>query len=181
MSFSGEETGITRKRSPKMPVPSQTRPEDIAEEMMVEVDEIIEDNRSRPGALIPVLRECQEVCGYLPVYIQQYIADGLGLPGSTVFGVVTFYSFFTMTPRGRHTARVCLGTACFVKGAGETLSGFKRELGIDVGETTEDRRFSLEAVRCLGACGLAPVTIIDDDTYRDLTSQRVAKVVRKYE
>ncbi|MFH1138705.1 MAG: NAD(P)H-dependent oxidoreductase subunit E [Pseudomonadota bacterium] len=157
------------------------RPDDITLEMMAKVDEIIESNRETPGALIPVLRNTQEICGYLPVFVQEYIAKGLGIPGSTVFGVVTFYSFFTMVPRGRHTVRVCLGTACFVKGAGEALARVKRELGLEIGGTTADRRFSLEAVRCLGACGLAPVTVIDQDTHRALTSDKIMKVVNLYE
>ena len=123
----------------------------------------------------------QEVCGYLPVYIQEYIARGLGVPGSTVFGVVTFYSFFTMTPRGRHTIRVCLGTACFVRGANDALNRVKRELEVEVGGTTANRLFSLEAVRCLGACGLAPVTVIGDTTYRGLTSDKIMDVVHTYE
>ena len=148
------------------------KPDDITDEMMLQVDEILRRHQKQPGSLIPVLQQTQNVCGYLPVYIQEYIAKGLGLPGSTVFGVVTFYSYFTMLPRGRHTIRVCMGTACFVRGAGETLNRVQRDLNIKVGETTGDRRFSLEAVRCLGACGLAPVTVVGDDTYRELTSDK---------
>ena len=160
---------------------SVDRPEDLSEEMLVRVDRILKENRGRPGSLIPVLQRSQEVCGYLPLFLQDYIARGLGLPGSTIYGVVTFYSFFTMVPRGRHNIRVCLGTACFVRGGGETLNRIRHELGINVGQTTEDRRFSLEAVRCLGACGLAPVTVIDHDTHRELTSDKAMKVVSQYE
>ena len=159
----------------------ETRPADITDEMMAEVDKILDRNRSKPGSLIPVLQQTQEVCGYLPYYLQEYVARGLGLPGSAIFGVVTFYSFFTLVPRGRHTVRVCLGTACFVRGAKETLQRLQRELKIKVGGTTDDRRFSLEAVRCLGACGLAPVTVIDHDTYRELTSDKVLEVLNHYE
>ncbi|MFH1092452.1 MAG: NAD(P)H-dependent oxidoreductase subunit E [Pseudomonadota bacterium] len=158
-----------------------SRPEDITEEMIAEVDKIIERHNSRPGSLIPVLQQAQEVCGYVPVYLQDRVAKGLGIPGSAVFGVVTFYSIFTMVPRGRHTIRVCLGTACFVRGAGDTLNRVQRELGVPVGGTTEDRRFSLEAVRCLGACGLAPVTVIDRDTHRGLTSDKIMDVVHRYD
>lgn len=157
------------------------RPEDITEEMLAQVDEIIARFKDKPGSLIPVLEEAQEVCGFLPVYLQEYIARGLGLPGSDVFGVVTFYSYFTMVPRGRHTIRVCLGTACFVRGGGDTLARLKRELGLEVGETTPDRRFSLEAVRCLGACGLAPMTVIDDQTHRLATSDKIMDIVSRYE
>ena len=168
---------IAKKRA----IRTDARPDDITNEMMSKIDVIIAGHRSKPGALIPVLQKTQEVCGYLPIYIQEHVADGLGIPGSTVYGVVTFYSFFTMTPRGRHTIRVCLGTACFVRGAGEALARVKRELGVDVGGTTEDRRFTLDAVRCLGACGLAPVTVIDEDTHRDLSSDRIMDVVNSYE
>jgi NADH:ubiquinone oxidoreductase subunit E len=156
------------------------RPDDINDEMMARVDEIITRHKGRPGSLIPVLQKTQVACGYLPPYLQEYVARGLGVPGSNVYGVVTFYSFFTMVPRGRHTIRVCMGTACFVRGAGEALSRVQRELGVDVGQTTEDRRFSLEAVRCLGACGLAPVTVIDEDTHRDLSSDKIMTVINQY-
>jgi len=159
----------------------EDRPEDITDDMVGLVDQAIGRRKDAPGSLIPVLQESQEICGYLPSYIQQRIADGLGLPGSDVYGVVTFYSFFTMVPRGRHTIRVCMGTACFVKGANEALSRLKRELKVDIGHTTEDKRFTLEAVRCLGACGLAPVTIIDRDTHRGLTSNKVIDVINQYE
>ena len=158
-----------------------TRPDDITADMMARVDGIIEKHNNRPGSLIPVLQQTQEVCGYLPNYVQDHIARHMNIPGSAVFGVVTFYSFFTMTPRGRHTIRVCLGTACFVRGANETINRIRHELNIEVGETTVDRRFTLEAVRCLGACGLAPVTVIDRDTHRDLTSSKVMNVVHQYE
>ena len=157
------------------------RPDDIDEEMMVEVDKIVKANRAKPGSLIPVLQQAQEVCGYLPSYVQERVAKGLGIPGSTVFGVVTFYSFFTMVPRGRNVIRVCLGTACFVRGAGEALSRVERELKVPVGGTTEDKRYTLEAVRCLGACGLAPVTVINEDTHRGLTSDKIMTVVDRYE
>lgn len=162
-------------------VKNLVRPDDITPEMMERVDEIIRDGRGRPGSLIPVLRRAQEVCGYLPHFLQNHVARGLGIPGSTVFGVVSFYSFFTTTPRGRHTIRICLGTACFVRGSGEALKTVQRELKVDVGGVTDDRRFSLEAVRCLGACGLAPVTVIDEDAHRDLTSNRIMEVVYSYE
>lgn len=157
------------------------KPDDITDDMMAQVDRILERYRGHAGSLIPVLQQAQQVCGYLPPYLQDYIGRGLGVPGSTVFGVVTFYSFFTMTPRGRHTIRVCMGTACFVRGAGEALDRVRRELGLEIGGTTEDRRFSLEAVRCLGACGLAPVTVIGDHTHRFLTSDKIVDVINRYE
>jgi len=159
----------------------EQRPDDITDEMIAKVDEIIQRRKGGPGSLIPALQETQEVCGYLPAYIQEYLAEGLGIPGSTVFGVVSFYSFFTMVPRGRHTVRVCMGTACFVKGASETLNRIQHEFNVKVGETTEDRRFTLEAVRCLGACGLAPITVIDGDNHRGMTSNKIIDVINSYE
>ncbi|MEW6262800.1 MAG: NAD(P)H-dependent oxidoreductase subunit E [Thermodesulfobacteriota bacterium] len=160
---------------------SDQRPADITDEMMAKVDEIIKRSKDKPGSLIPVLQQTQIVCGYLPNYVQTHVARGLGIPGSSVFGVVTFYSFFTMKPRGRHTVRVCLGTACFVRGSGEALNRVQRELKVKVGETTPDRRFTVEAVRCLGACGLAPVTVVDNDTHRQLTSDKIMEVVNSYQ
>lgn len=157
------------------------RPDDINNEMMTLVDKIIVDFRGREGGLIPALQATQETCGYLPIFLQDYLSRGLTIPSSTIYGVVTFYSFFTMKPRGRHTIRVCMGTACFVKGSNETLNRVKHDLGIEVGDTTEDKRFTLEAVRCLGACGLAPITIIDEDSHRDLTSNKVTDVLAQYE
>lgn len=158
-----------------------TRPDNITDEMLNKVDEIIARLKGSPGSLIPALQATQEVCGYLPTYMQEYLAKGLGIAGSNVFGVVTFYSFFTMVPRGRHTIRVCLGTACFVKGANQTLNRLQHELNIKVGETTEDRRFTLEAVRCLGACGLAPITVVDGESHRGMTSNKIMDVVNRYE
>ncbi|MBU2548996.1 MAG: NAD(P)H-dependent oxidoreductase subunit E [Proteobacteria bacterium] len=158
----------------------KNRPDDITDNMLTEIDRVIGRYRGQPGSLIPVLQQTQGICGYLPNYVQEYVASGLGVPGSLVFGVVTFYSFFKTVPSGRHSIRVCLGTACFVRGAGEALNRVKRELGIQVGDTTADRRFSLEAVRCLGACGLAPVAVIDDDTYRRMTSDKIMAAVEQY-
>ncbi len=157
------------------------RPEDITAEMVDQIKAVCQAHKDAPGALIPVLQKAQEIAGYLPPFIQNIIAEGLGLPRADVYGVVTFYSFFSMVPRGRHVIKVCMGTACFVKGANEALGRVKRELDVEVGETTEDRRFSLEAVRCLGACGLAPVTVIDEDTHRQFTSDRVSQILAQYE
>ncbi len=157
------------------------RPDDITPEMETEVKDIIARNKERPGALIPVLQECQEKVGYLPVYIQYLVARGLGIPASTVYGVVTFYSYFTMVPRGRHTIKICLGTACYVRGAGKSLERIQSELNVEVGGVTEDRRFSLEAVRCLGACGLAPVMVVDNDTHGGISPDKVMDILSKYE
>jgi NADH-quinone oxidoreductase subunit E len=153
---------------------------DLNEEVMSEIDRIIARFKGRPGALIPVLEECQGVTGYLPVELQEYIGEQLNIPGSTVYGVVTFYSFFSMVPKGRHTIKVCMGTACYVKGIGEVLNRLVSAYNLKVGETTEDRRFSLEAVRCLGACGLAPVLVVDQDTHGGVTPESAVKILEQY-
>ncbi|MEA2039790.1 MAG: NAD(P)H-dependent oxidoreductase subunit E, partial [Thermodesulfobacteriota bacterium] len=145
-----------------------------------QIDEILNTYRPRKGGLIPVLQQVQGILGFLPVPVQNYIALGLGVPPSDVFGVVTFYSFFTMIPRGRHIIRVCLGTACFVKGSGRLLETIQRDLKVEVGETTDDREFSLEVVRCIGACGLAPAIVIDDVTHGEVKSSEVVDIVESY-
>ena len=153
---------------------------DLNAEVMSEIDRIIAQFKGKPGALIPVLEECQGVTGYLPVELQEYIGEQLNIPGSTVYGVVTFYSFFSMVPKGRHTVKVCMGTACYVKGIGEVLNRLVSAYDLKVGETTEDRRFSLEAVRCLGACGLAPVMVVDQDTHGGVTPESAVKILEQY-
>jgi len=154
---------------------------DLTNEVMQQVDEILDRHRGRPGCLIPALEECQGVTGYLPVDLQDYISERLNIPGSTVYGVVTFYSFFSMIPKGRHTIKVCMGTACYVRGIGEVMSRLKNKMQLEVGRTTEDRRFSLEAVRCLGACGLAPVMVVDEDTHGGVTPDRALDILERYE
>ena len=153
---------------------------DLNAEVMLEIDGIIAQFKGKAGALIPVLEECQGVTGYLPVELQEYIGEQLNIPGSTVYGVVTFYSFFSMVPKGRHTIKVCMGTACYVKGIGEVLNRLVSAYNLKVGETTEDRRFSLEAVRCLGACGLAPVLVVDQDTHGGVTPESALKILEQY-
>jgi NADH:ubiquinone oxidoreductase subunit E len=154
---------------------------DLTPELISQVDEIIDRFRAKPGSLIPALEECQRIVGYLPVELQEYIGQGLNVPGSTIYGVVTFYSFFTMVPKGRHVAKVCLGTACYVRGTKNIIKRLKENHGLEVGQTTEDRRFSLEAVRCLGACGLAPVLVIDEDTHGGVRPDKVAEILERYE
>jgi NADH:ubiquinone oxidoreductase subunit E len=157
---------------------------DIAKEFtpgqLKEVDEIIKRFKGKPGGLIPVLEEVQGVLGFLPVSIQEVIAEGLGVPRAQVFGVVTFYSFFTMVPRGKHTCRVCLGTACYVRGGRAIAETLKRNLGISEGETTVDRMFSLESVRCLGACGLGPVVVVDEEVHGRMKPAMLAEVLSHY-
>jgi formate dehydrogenase major subunit len=144
------------------------------------IDEILATYKTRRGGLIPVLQQVQEIMGFLPPSIQNYIALGLAIPPADVFGVVSFYSFFTMVPRGAHIIRVCLGTACFVNGSGKILETIKRHLKVEVGETTNDREYTLDVVRCVGACGLAPTMVIDDNTHGQVESSTVVDIVESY-
>jgi NADH-quinone oxidoreductase subunit E/NADP-reducing hydrogenase subunit HndA len=153
---------------------------EFTSEQLAKADEIIERFKSKPGALIPVLEQVQDICGYLPMALQYRVAKGLNLPVANVYGVVTFYSFFTMVPRGKHVVRVCLGTACYVRGGQRILEELVSNLGIAPGECTEDRNFSLETVRCLGACGLAPVVVVDEDTHGQMKPAKLDKVLAQY-
>jgi NADH:ubiquinone oxidoreductase subunit E len=154
--------------------------ERIPEEELAKLDPIIAKYSGRQGYLIPALKEAQEALGYLPQEVQVRLAHGLNLSPSTIYGVVSFYAFFTMIPRGRHTIRMCLGTACYVKGAPEIMAKIEQELCIGVGETTPDRRFTLLEVRCLGACGLAPVMMVDEDTHGALEPGKVMDIINQY-
>jgi NADH:ubiquinone oxidoreductase subunit E len=154
--------------------------EPTEEELLDRLDAVIADYRDRPGALIPVLQLAQGIFGYLPEVALKHIARELRKPYSEVAGVVGFYSFFTTVPRGRHLIRICLGTACYVRGGVQVLEAFKKELGIDVGGTTEDREFSLEIARCFGACGLAPVITVDDDIHHRVKPRRVNEILAQY-
>jgi NADH:ubiquinone oxidoreductase subunit E len=154
---------------------------DITNEMWDRIDEIIAAHRSIPGSVITVLRKCQKTIGYLPAELMDYISRGMNLPRSDVFGVASFYSLFSMTPKGRHMVRVCMGTACYVKGIKEVLDRISNEIKIGEGGTTEDRRYSLEAVRCLGACGLAPVMVVDEDTHGDVKADKVLDILKEYQ
>lgn len=153
---------------------------DITEDMWTRIHEIIADHRNTPGSVITVLRECQSTVGYLPVELIDYIAFGLNLPRSDVFGVASFYSLFSMQPKGRHTIKICMGTACYVKGVKEVMDRISHTYALAQGETTEDRRFTLEAVRCLGACGLAPVMVVNSDTHGAVSSDKVLGIIDTY-
>jgi len=143
--------------------------------------EVIEKYKNTEGALIPVLHEAQEIYGYLPLEVQKKISEELGVPLAEIYGVVTFYTQFSLNPKGKYKIGVCLGTACYVKGSGAILDKLKEKLGIDVGECTEDGKFSLEATRCIGACGLAPVMTINDDVYGRLVPDDVEGILEKYQ
>jgi len=149
-------------------------------QQLTKLDEIINRHKGKPGCLIPVLEEAQVALEYLPVCVQKKIAKELNLPLSRVYGVVTFYSFFTMTPRGKHTVRVCLGTACYVRGGKAISETLEKEFGIKEGETTPDRMFTLETVRCLGACGLGPVMVVDEDVHGRVKPGKVKEILSQY-
>ena len=148
--------------------------------MWTQIDQIIQTNRPVSGCIITVLRECQNVVGYLPVELLDYISAGLNLPASDVYGVASFYALFSMQPKGRHTIKLCLGTACYVKGIKEVVSRIENQYNVKEGGTTEDRRFSLECVRCLGACGLAPVMVIGEDTHGSISSDKIIDILEGY-
>jgi NADH:ubiquinone oxidoreductase subunit E len=149
-------------------------------EQVAKLDAIIAKHQGKPGGLIPVLEEAQVALEYLPVSVQKKVARELDLPFSRVYGVVTFYSFFTMKPRGRHTVRVCLGTACYVRGGKALADAIKKEFGVDEGETTPDRRFTYESVRCLGACGLGPVVVVDENVHGRMKPSKLKDVLSQY-
>ena len=142
--------------------------------------ECIAKHKSERGCLMPILHEAQEIYGYLPAEVQQIIAEELNIPLSEVYGVATFYTQFSLQPKGKHRISVCLGTACYVKGSDKILAAVERELRISCGECTPDGRFSIDSCRCVGACGLAPVMIVDDDVYGRLTEKDVPEILEKY-
>lgn len=145
------------------------------------LQEIIEKYKDTRGALIPVLHEAQEVYGYLPIEVQKKISEGLNVPLSEIYGVVTFYTQFSLNPKGKYKISVCMGTACYVKGSGQILDKFKEKLGLQVGECSDDGMFSLEACRCIGACGLAPVITINEDVYGRLVPDDIEGILKKYQ
>ena len=157
-------------------VPFRGTPEQLAE-----LDRVIDENKNEPGATLAILQKAQDIYGYLPEEVQRHIALSLGIPFSEVYGIATFYAQFALSPKGKYNISVCLGTACYVKGSQMVLDKLCEELGIEPGECTGDAKFSLEACRCVGACGLAPVMMINDDVYGRLTPDMVKDIIGKYE
>ena len=150
------------------------------EEMVLQLEEILAEYRDKPGGLIPALQIAQGRFGYLSEVVLKKISAAFNKPYSEVAGVVSFYSFFSTVPRGKYVVRACLGTACYVRGGKEVLSALKKQLGIDVGETTEDRLFSLDVGRCFGACGLAPVIMVNDDVHQRVKPSKVGELLKAY-
>lgn len=160
----------------KTAIPYRGTPEQEAR-----LQEVIAAHKGQPGATMPVLQAAQEIFGYLPEEVQIMIAEGLDIPLSEVYGVVSFYTQFSLNPKGRYQISICLGTACYVKGAGNILEAVQKKLGIAPGGITPDGKFSLDACRCIGACGLAPVMMINDDVYGRLTPDQVSGILDRYE
>ena len=142
---------------------------------------VIAELKSQPGCLMPIMQKAQDIYGYLPIEVQTIIADELGIPLEKVYGVATFYAQFALYPKGKYKISVCLGTACYVKGSGDLYNALMEKLGIAGGECTPDGKFSLEACRCIGACGLAPVLTVNDDVYGRLTVDDLDGILAKYE
>ncbi|AQS57721.1 NADH-quinone oxidoreductase subunit NuoE [Desulforamulus ferrireducens] len=154
--------------------------EELPQEKFQELESYINSLETTKGALIEILHKAQEIFGYLPRDVQLFVARKLGIPGAEVYGVVSFYSYFTTKPGGKHTISVCMGTACFVRGADKIIERFKERLGIEANETTEDGLFTLKDVRCLGACGLAPVVVVDDKVYGRVKVEDVDDIINTY-
>lgn len=146
-----------------------------------QIKEICARFNNDKGELINVLHQVQDMYGYLPAEVQEVVASQLKMSVAKVYGVVTFYSFFTMTPLGKHPISICTGTACYVRGAENVLDEFKKQLEIEVGETTGDGKFSLSCLRCVGACGLAPVVMVGDKTYGRVAPDMVESILEEYE
>lgn len=149
-------------------------------ELMGRLEEVLAEQKDKPGGLIPALQMAQAIFGYLPEAVMRRIAQAFDKSYSEVAGVVSFYSFFSTVPRGKYVVRVCLGTACYVRGGNEVLRAMKDKLGIDVGGTTADRQFSLEVGRCFGACGMAPVLMVNDDLHQRVKPAKLGELLQKY-
>ena len=151
------------------------------EEQEKQLRAVIDAHKEQKGALMPVLQEAQNIYGYLPIEVQKMIAEGLNIPLEEVYGVVTFYAQFSLNPKGKYNIGVCLGTACYVKGSQEVYDKVSEVLNIKGGEVTDDGKFSLEATRCIGCCGLAPVMTVGEDVYGKLTADMIPDIIKKYQ
>jgi NADH:ubiquinone oxidoreductase subunit E len=164
----------------KPALPKQNSKDIIDDGTRAQIKQIVEENRGEAGALIRILQKVQGLVGYLPPQALKIVSDELKVPLSEVYGIVSFYSFFSMVPKGKHVVHVCLGTACYVKGGERLLSAFARDIKLEPGAITEDGNFSLETVRCLGCCGLSPVMSIGEDVYRRVKPSEVKNIIASY-
>ena len=154
--------------------------DEFTPEQFAELDKWIATYKGKTGSVIRALNKAQEIFGYLPREVQDRVAKGLGRPLSEVYGIVTFYSFFTIVPKGKHSVCACMGTACYVRGGQQVLDDLKKELNVEVGGTTADREFSLSSIRCMGACALAPVVRVDEDVHRQVSPKKVKEILGRY-
>lgn len=159
----------------------QHKHSDITNEMNDQINAIIADHKEKAGSVIAVLSQCQDIVGYLPVELINKISDGLVLPRSEVYGVASFYSLFLFEPKGRNKVKMCTGTACYVKGISEVSNRVSNHYNVKDGENTEDMKYSLESVRCVGACGLAPVVVVNDDTHGLVSADKIVGILEQYE
>lgn len=164
----------------KPPVPEKVKKEEFPTSMLMEIDRVTAEYKNKPGSLILMLQRIQGLAGYLPPLIQKRISRRSNIPEAELHSIISFHNIFSMKPRGEHIAKVCLGAACFAKGIKSILEELKGLLKVEIGETTEDRKFSLETARCLGACGLAPVMAVDQDTFGSLTAKKAIGVLNQY-
>lgn len=164
-----------------MGVKQSTVPFKGTDEQYEKLLSVIANHKDEKGALMPIMQEAQEIYGYLPIEVQSIISNELSIPLEKIYGVATFYSQFSLSPKGKYVVSICLGTACYVKGAGDILLKLKEQLKISDGECTPDGKFSLESCRCIGACGLAPVMTVNDDVYGKITSDDIEGILAKYE
>jgi NADH:ubiquinone oxidoreductase subunit E len=167
--------------SVKVPEHNAARCEECSKDKYAEIANVIDLYKGKEGSLIQILHLAQEINGYLPLDLQIFIADKMDIPLSEVSGVVTFYSFFSTKPRGKHTIRVCLGTACYVRGGKKIVEAIQEKLGVQVGDTTQDGKFTFEVARCIGSCGLAPAMMIDDVVYKQVNVNKLNSILAKYE
>lgn len=158
-------------------VPGEER---IEENKYGELDRVISMYSKEPGQMIRILQKAQDIFGYLPEEVQAYIAEKTETPVNEVNGIVTFYSLFATEPRGKHTLDICMGTACYIKGAQELMDTLKENLKIDAGETTADHLFTVKSTRCIGACGLAPILVVNGDVHGNASSGEIKKIIKKY-
>jgi len=173
LTFTLREDEVMQKRKTTVPFKGTKEQEE-------RLYKVIEELKNEKGALMPILQKAQEIYGYLPIEVQEIIAESLDIPLEEVYGVASFYAQFTLNPKGKYSISVCLGTACYVKGSQQVLNRISEKLHIQPGEVTPDGKFSLDATRCIGACGLAPVMMINDDVYGRLVPDDVDKILEKY-
>lgn len=152
----------------------------LNEEKFSELEEFINSLSNKKGAVIEVLHKAQHIFGYLPEEVQIFVAEKLNIPASQVFGVVSFYSYFTTEPRGEYVVNICMGTACFVRGSANVLAEFEKKLNIKSGQTTSDGKFTIGSLRCVGACGLAPVVMVNDKVFGNVKPEDVDKILAEY-